>query len=145
VNPDARDRSVYSFPMRRAAAAALTFATALSLLVHIPAATAAVTGVQIYSQRCSSCHQADGMGTPNVFPPLARNPDVTGPAKPPIHAVLYGLSGRKIHGKTYAMQMPAWKATLSDADVAAVVTYIRSSFGNRAPAVTPADVAKISK
>jgi mono/diheme cytochrome c family protein len=61
------------------------------------------------------------------------------------HTLLYGLAGKTIGGKTYAAQMPAWKGTLSNDDIAAVITYIRSSWGNKASAVTTAQVSAITK
>jgi ubiquinol-cytochrome c reductase cytochrome b subunit len=102
-------------------------------------------GAQVFSQNCASCHQANGLGTPSVFPPLGGNPDVTGPATPVIHTVLYGLAGKKIGGVSYTAQMPAWKTNLTNADIAAVISYVRASFGNKAAAVTEADVAKVPK
>jgi mono/diheme cytochrome c family protein len=102
-------------------------------------------GGQVFAQNCASCHQANGQGQAGVFPALAGNKDVTGPAKLIIHTLLYGLQGKAIDGKSYGAQMPAWKGTLTNADIAAVATYIRSSWGNKASAVTEADVAKVTK
>jgi mono/diheme cytochrome c family protein len=101
----------------------------------------AAAGAKVYTTNCSSCHQANGKGQPGVFPPLAGNPFVTGPADKVIHVVKDGLSGKiTVNGVTYNGQMPAWKGTLSDSDIAAVVTYIRSSWGNKASAVTASTV-----
>jgi len=98
------------------------------------------SGAQVYSQNCSSCHQAAGEGNA-VFPPLAKNPVVTGDPKNVIHIVRNGLTGPvKVNGKTYNGQMPAWKSQLSAGDIAAVITYVRSSWGNKASAVTAAQV-----
>jgi ubiquinol-cytochrome c reductase cytochrome b subunit len=102
-------------------------------------------GAQVYSTNCSSCHQATGQGLAGAFPPLAGNPYVIGPPTPVIHTLLYGLAGAKVEGKSYSAQMPAWKGQLSNGDIAAVITYIRSSWGNKASAVTEADVAKVPK
>jgi ubiquinol-cytochrome c reductase cytochrome b subunit len=102
-------------------------------------------GAKVFAANCASCHGAAGAGTPNVFPPLAGNPYVTGPAKPVIHTLLYGLQGAPVEGKTYSAQMPAWKGNLSNADIASVITYIRSSWGNKASPVTEADLAKVPK
>jgi mono/diheme cytochrome c family protein len=101
----------------------------------------AAAGAKVYTTNCSSCHQANGKGQPGVFPPLAGNPVVTGDASKVIHIVKNGLSGKiSVNGTTYNGQMPAWKSTLSDADIASVITYIRSSWGNKAGAVTAAQV-----
>lgn len=103
-------------------------------------------GAQIFAANCSGCHGAAGLGTPGAFPPLAKNPDVTGDPNKVIHTVLYGLQGKvEVNGAAYNGQMPAWKGQLSNAQVADVITYIRSSWGNSASAVTEADVAKIQK
>jgi mono/diheme cytochrome c family protein len=101
----------------------------------------AAAGSKVYTTNCSSCHQANGKGQPGVFPPLAGNAVVTGPADKVIHIVKNGLSGKiTVNGATYNGQMPAWKGTLSDSDIASVITYIRSSWGNKASAVTASQV-----
>jgi ubiquinol-cytochrome c reductase cytochrome b subunit len=106
----------------------------------------AAAGGKVFSQNCASCHGAQGQGTPGAFPPLAGNPDVSGPPTKIIHTLLYGLNGPiTVLGKPYNGQMPAWKGQLSNADIAAVVTYIRSSWGNKGSAVTEGDVAKVTK
>jgi mono/diheme cytochrome c family protein len=85
------------------------------------------------------------MGSPGVFPPLAGNKDVTAkdPAKV-IGIVLHGLNTPiTVNGKEYSGGMPSWKGTLSSADIAAVLTYVRSSWGNDAPAVTEKMVSAV--
>jgi mono/diheme cytochrome c family protein len=102
----------------------------------------AAHGASVYSTNCSSCHQAQGQGVSGTFPPLAGNPAVTGPAAAVITIVKDGKSGPiTVKGVSYNGQMPSWKATLSNDDIAAVVTYIRSSWGNHASAVTAAQVS----
>jgi mono/diheme cytochrome c family protein len=117
-----------------------------------PSTTAAVSpqakaGQTIYSQKCSSCHGVSGGGTPGAFPPLAGNDFVTGDPKQVILTVLNGKTGPiTVNGAGYNGTMPSWKASLSNKDVADVVTYIRAALGtNRASAVKPADVAKLKK
>jgi ubiquinol-cytochrome c reductase cytochrome b subunit len=112
---------------------------------QVAASGIAAHGQAVYTQNCASCHQANGAGQAGVFPPLAGNPYVTGPPKQVIHTLLYGLQGAQVEGKTYGAQMPAWKGNLTNADIAAVITYIRSSWGNKGSAVTEADVAKVPK
>ena len=105
------------------------------------ASSGSAAGQKVYSTNCSSCHQANGKGQPGVFPPLAGNPVVTGDASKVIHIVKNGLNGKiSVHGTTYNGQMPPWKGTLSDSDIAAVITYVRSSWGNHASAVTTSQV-----
>ena len=103
-------------------------------------------GAKVYQTNCASCHQATGQGVPGSFPPLAGNPAVVGNATTVIHDVKYGLSGKvTVAGQDYNGMMPAWGQQLSNADIAAVVTYIRSAWGNKASAVTEADVAAVSQ
>jgi mono/diheme cytochrome c family protein len=98
-------------------------------------------GAQVFSQNCTSCHGTNGQGQPGIAPPLAGNSFVTGPPKPVIGVLLNGLHGETIMGQSYGAQMPAWKGTLSNSDIAAVVTYIRGALGsNKASAVTAADI-----
>jgi ubiquinol-cytochrome c reductase cytochrome b subunit len=105
------------------------------------AAASASNGAQVFSQNCSSCHGANGQGQPGVAPPLAGNPFVTGDAKAVINVVSNGLHGQTIMGQSYGAQMPAWKATLSKSDLAAVITYIRGGLGpNKASAVKESDI-----
>ncbi len=103
---------------------------------------AASDGATIYQTNCSSCHQASGQGLAGTFPPLAGNPVVTGSVAPVIHIVKDGLTGQiSVKGATYNGQMPAWGQTLSNGDIAAVLTYVRSAWGNSASAVTSGQVA----
>jgi mono/diheme cytochrome c family protein len=107
---------------------------------------AASDGAKVYQTNCSSCHQANGQGVPGTFPPLAGNPVVTGDATKVIHIVKYGLNGKiDVKGTSYNGMMPAWGQQLSNGDIAAVVTYIRSSWGNSASPVTEAQVAAVNK
>lgn len=123
-----------------ASATAATTTTTTTTTVAAGGASAAA-GQKVYTTNCSSCHQANGKGQPSVFPPLDGNPVVTGPAPKVIDIVKNGLSGKiTVAGATYNGQMPAWKGTLSDGDIAAVVTYIRGAWSNKAGAVTAAEV-----
>lgn len=104
--------------------------------------TAVNVGGKVYQTNCSSCHQTNGQGVPGTFPPLAGNAVVVGDPAKVIHIVKYGLTGSiTVGGKSYGGVMPAWGPTLSNDDIAQAVTYIRSSWGNKASAVTEADVA----
>jgi cbb3-type cytochrome c oxidase subunit III len=102
---------------------------------------AAVAGQKVYDANCAACHGASGAGVPGAFPPLAGNSMVTGTPEKVIAAVKNGLTGATtVNGKTYSGAMPAWKSKLSDTDIADVITYIRSAWGNTAGAVTEAEV-----
>ena len=93
---------------------------------------------------CSSCHQADGKGVPGAFPPLAGNPVVTGNPVAVIAIVKSGIGGTvSVDGNAYSGIMPAWGGLLSDDEIAAAITYIRSSWHNGAPGVSAAQVSAI--
>lgn len=117
-----------------------TAATAAPVKAKTAKVMASSNGQAVYTTNCSTCHQSDGKGA--IGPALAGNPVVTGDAKKVIHIVNTGLTGTiSVNGKTFNGTMPAWKGTLSTSDIAAVITYIRSSWGNKAGAVTSAQVA----
>jgi cytochrome c oxidase subunit 2 len=94
-------------------------------------------GEKIYTANCVACHQANGKGLPPAFPPLDASKVATGPKLAHISTVLNGVTR---DGKPTAMV--AWKGTLSDVDIASVVTYERNSWGNHTgEAIQPAEVA----
>jgi mono/diheme cytochrome c family protein/glucose/arabinose dehydrogenase len=104
-------------------------------------------GGQIYHELCAACHGADALGTPRpelgttMAPPLAGSPRVSGHRDYIVKAVLHGVTG-PIDGRTYTdVMMPM--AVNDDEWVAAVSSYVRASFGNRAGPVAPADVARV--
>ena len=101
-------------------------------------------GAVVYLSNCSSCHQPNGAGIRGAFPPLAGNPVVTGNPTAVIAIVKNGLDGRVVvNGQTYSGIMPRWKGVLSDEQIAAAITYIRSSWHNSAAGVSVDDVKAI--
>lgn len=95
-------------------------------------------GQRIYVSRCQACHQADGMGTPGVFPPLIGAEWVTESPETLVRIVLNGLQGPiTVSGDTYNGLMPGWGDVLSDPEVAAVATFVRQWDANDASAVSP--------
>lgn len=95
-----------------------------------------VLGRRVYAN-CQACHQADGSGVPGNYPPLAASPWVAGDPVTLAHIVLHGVQGEWISkGATFNQAMPGW-SHLSDDQIAAVLTYVRGSFGNDAGAVAP--------
>ena len=124
----------------------LTGCAVLALSVVVSSALSAQparTGKEVYAT-CTACHMADGAGMPGVFPPLAESEWVTGRAEVPIAIVLHGMQGEvTVKGVKYSSAMTPWAAMFSDAEIANVVTYIRSQFGNSATAVTAAQVAAV--
>lgn len=100
-------------------------------------------GAAIFSSRCAACHQATGLGLPGVFPPLAGSEFVSGDSGRLARLVLRGLTGPVVvAGSSFNGAMPAWADQLKDGEVAAVLTYVRSHFGNSAAAVTVDAVAR---
>ena len=117
----------------------------VSTAIHAGSATSAATspdGQAIFAARCSTCHQANGQGA-GPFPPLAGNSDVTAADTSNIIAiVLNGKTGPiTINGKQYSGAMPAWRGQLTNAEIAAVLTYVRSAWTNKAAAVSEDQVA----
>jgi cytochrome c oxidase cbb3-type subunit 2 len=102
----------------------------------------AAKGGALYTANCSACHQASGEGLPGTFPPLKGSGVVTkDDATKHMHVVLNGLQGEKAGGVVYASPMPPFAGTLSDADIADIIDYERSSWGNHGKPVTAAQVA----
>jgi mono/diheme cytochrome c family protein len=100
-------------------------------------------GAKIYDDQCKSCHGANGQGVPPAYAPLANNQATNMAfAANPIRMVLFGGFPPATRGNPRPFGMPPFAYTLSDQDVANVVTYIRQSWGNRGDAVNPTDVAK---
>ncbi|AEC20684.1 cbb3-type cytochrome c oxidase subunit III [Pusillimonas sp. T7-7] len=116
--------------------------TAQDFQVAASSSGGAIDGAQIYAAQCVACHQAGGQGLPGVFPPLAGSEWVTGKAALTVQIVLHGVAGElTVKGTQYNGMMPMFKDKLDDAQLAAVVSYIRSNFGNSAEPVDAATVA----
>lgn len=113
-----------------------------AVLARNPAS--ASDGAAVYTTNCSSCHQTDGRGIAGAFPPLANNAFVRGNADAVIRIVKYGQSGKlAVEGVAYDGTMPRWSQLISDREIAAVVTYIRTSWSNHANAVSLAEVRSV--
>jgi len=101
-------------------------------------------GKQVFEQICALCHGVDGAGKPGQAPPLAGSEWATGNPEQMIRIPLYGLSGSvSVSGQSYNLSMPAMGAALSADDLSAVLTYIRSSWGNKASAITAEQVTAV--
>lgn len=87
-------------------------------------------GAQVFTDSCSACHQPQGQGIPGAFPALAGDTFVQGPPAQAATVVLRGRGG-----------MPSFANDLSDEQISQVLSYVRSSWGNKADPVTPAVVA----
>jgi mono/diheme cytochrome c family protein len=108
-----------------------------------------IKGKAIYNREgfCSTCHQVDGRGlSASSFPPLANTAWVTGNEDRLITVALKGIMGEmEIQGKKYPGQVPMtpFEKMLNDEEIAAVLTYVRNSFGNNASAISPEKVKKV--
>lgn len=99
-------------------------------------------GRAVYTQNCAACHQPDGKGIPAAFPPLAASDFLNANKTRAIHVVKYGLSGEVVvNGTKFNSVMPS--LSLSDDDVANVLTYVYSTWGNSKKIVTPAEVKAV--
>jgi mono/diheme cytochrome c family protein/sugar lactone lactonase YvrE len=108
-------------------------------------------GGQVFHREahCATCHQANGKGLDPVWPPLVGTPWVTGDEERLIKIALHGLWGRiEVNGKVYDPEkgvppMTAFESLLDDKELAAVLTYVRNSWGNKATPVNPETVGKV--
>jgi mono/diheme cytochrome c family protein len=101
-------------------------------------------GQKIYEQTCLACHQADAGGVPGMTPPLQKSSYVQGPSVKLIGIVLNGLNdGVEIDGDTYSNPMPPFSTVLKDQEIADVLTYVRSHFGNKAGPIIVTQVSQI--
>jgi mono/diheme cytochrome c family protein len=108
-----------------------------------PVPSELMAGKQVYDKFCVQCHMNNGKGAPGMNPPLAGVNLVTGEKEQVIKIILNGLSEPMvINGETYNNAMPA-HAFLNDQQIADVLTYIRNTFGNKAEAVMPEEVATV--
>ena len=97
-------------------------------------------GEVVYKRHCLSCHQRDAGGIPGMYPPLANNKVISGDKTELIGIVLNGMSGEiEVNGEVYNGIMAGYR-NLSDKEVADVLNYLRSGFGNSAESVTPEEV-----
>ncbi|GAB2472593.1 hypothetical protein GCM10011375_27550 [Hymenobacter qilianensis] len=116
-------------------------ATAAPKTAAVAAATL-TAGKAVYTQNCLTCHMADGGGVERMNPPLNGTTWVLGDKTRLVKVVLNGLEGEDIDGESYASVMPAFDA-LTDKQISDVLTYVRNSFGNKATAISAAEVKTI--
>ena len=96
----------------------------------------ATKGKVVYDKVCVACHQATALGIPGAFPPLAKSDYLNKDANRAIKGVVKGLTGAiTVNGKKFNSAMPA--QALSDQQIADVMTYVYSNWGNNKTVVTP--------
>ncbi|MFJ3483773.1 c-type cytochrome [Pseudomonas sp. NPDC090202] len=101
-------------------------------------------GAELYVDNCAACHRTDGQGYARVFPKIAGNSSVL--SEDPVSMIRLVLAGSKLPATATApseLGMPGFAWRLSDAEVAQLLTFIRSSWGNQAPAVNTEQVTKL--
>ncbi|BET69610.1 hypothetical protein ASA1KI_45280 [Opitutales bacterium ASA1] len=107
-----------------------------------------VLGGRLYAQNCAACHQASGQGVPGVYPPLAASEWVLGSEDRLIRILLHGLVGPiEVLGNSYNNAMPAFGPQsgyrFNEERIAAVITFIRASWGNEAAPVSVERVKEV--
>ena len=111
--------------------------TTADLSGSVAAAGAAADGKQVFSANCVACHQASGKGLPSVFPPLDGSEWVAGDERVLANILLHGVTGEiTVAGNTFKGAMPSFRQ-LADTELAAVASYVRSQWSNRAGPVQP--------
>lgn len=99
-------------------------------------------GRRVYAS-CAGCHQPDGGGVPGLYPPLTVPGWIAENFELPTQVVLHGVQGPlEVGGTLYDQPMPAWR-NLTDEQIAAVLSYVRASWGNDAPQITVDQVAHV--
>lgn len=101
-------------------------------------------GARIYAATCQACHQASGLGLPNQFPPLVGSAWVNGSDERFVMIVLHGIVGEiDVEGESFNGAMPTWGPTFKDEELAAVASYVRRSWGNKAAPISTATVTRV--
>ena len=137
--PDLRAMATYLQALPQTDAAAPRSARAAPVRT-----SALIAGEKLYQQHCTDCHGSQGQGVPNAYPPLAGNRAVTMPVTHNLlQTVLYGGFAPDTAGHQRPYGMPPFTLVLSDGDIAALLTYLRASWGNGAPEVSALDVNRM--
>ncbi len=93
---------------------------------------------------CTQCHQSDGKGVAGTYPPLVASEYVTGDERRLAAILINGINGPLVvNGASYSSEMPSWRSYFNDEELAAVMTYTRNTWGNKAPPVSKDAVAKV--
>jgi mono/diheme cytochrome c family protein len=103
-----------------------------------------MNGLILYNSYCAGCHQRDGKGDNNRYPPLAGSDWITGNKDQLIKVILHGLQGEiKVNGKTFNGVMPAHGGFLDDHAIASIATYINKRLNRETSLVASAEVTRL--
>ncbi|HEY0652550.1 MAG TPA: cytochrome c [Chryseosolibacter sp.] len=131
-------KGIYAFAIAMIGVGFLSFKQKFDLKASI------ARGKEVYAAQCISCHQEQGEGIEDVFPPLAKSDYLMADKTRSIKQTLHGVSGEiTVNGKKYSGEMTGFD--LTDEEVSDVLNYIRNSWGNKGGAVTPQEVAAARK
>jgi mono/diheme cytochrome c family protein len=120
------------------------YRSVVELQIYQPIGTGPGPGKAIFESNCALCHNSDGTGKPGQGPPFVGSEWVLGSPNRMIRIPENGLTGPvKVKDQEYNLNMAGMGHDLKDADLAAVLSYIRSSWGNKASAITPAQVKAV--
>jgi mono/diheme cytochrome c family protein len=112
--------------------AAMLIVAALAAAASSPSRAQEMDGKALFLKNCAACHQASGKGIPGAFPALAGNSFVQGKSSEVASVLLKGRGG-----------MPDFSDSLSDRDIATVLTFVRSNWGNKADGLKADDVSAL--
>jgi mono/diheme cytochrome c family protein len=105
-----------------------------------------VKGDMVFAGVCQACHQVDGKGVEGKYPPLGGSEWLVQDAFTPARIVLFGLEGEiRVKGNSFNNKMPEFQDKLSNEEIAAAISFARSSFGNKGTALVPAQVDSMRK
>ncbi len=125
-------------------AAMLSLAATAAMAAAAPDAATLAKGHSLFENNCSACHQAHGEGMPGVFPNLAKSDFLAADPQRAVHFVLHGHTGQiTVNGVSYDGSMPDVGASLSNQDVADILTYVLNSWGNPGGQIQPDAVAQV--
>ncbi|MET0320545.1 MAG: c-type cytochrome [Duganella sp.] len=137
-------RFLKSLPAAGGAASNPSYAYDQRTAAALKGGDASARGARLYLDNCAACHRPDGRGYEGVFPALAGNPVVAGDsAQSVVRIVLQGMQTPRTGSTPAQFTMPAFAWRLSDQDVADVATFVRTGWGNRAPAVDASTVKTV--
>ena len=111
-----------------------------------PDAAYLAQGKRLYEVSCAACHQSTGAGKDGVAPPLTGSSWAQGPAERLVRISLHGIRGPiEVNDRLFNLEMPGLQQVFNDEDFAALLTYIRQAWGNRAAPVDSAAVAGVRR